>query len=137
MALSESLKCIVIARADLHRLFQECLKPENLSLIRGKISQEKVSINLLKKAARYFSEKKLPPGSYIIEEGKAVSSIYILKKGTCEVFMKENPLLKREPGEEEFFLRSPVTGQDYCLGLNQGSMSKAFSYFPIKTIGAG
>jgi len=51
--------------------------------------------------------------------------------------MKENPLKKNKPGEEQFFFKSPTTGQEMCLGLNQGMLSKAFSYFPIKRIGAG
>ena len=31
----------------------------------------------------------------------------------------------------------PVTGEDLCLGLTQGSMSKAFNYYPIKMISKG
>ena len=39
--------------------------------------------------------------------------------------------------KEKFFQELPESGAKICLGLNKGSMSSAFNYYPISQVGAG
>ena len=66
-----------------------------------------------------------------------MKSIYIIKSGTCEIYCKKNPLMDRKKEDEKFFLKLPMAGDQMCLGLNRGSMSSAFNYYPISRVGPG
>lgn len=90
--MSETLKVIVISNKDIRTLFAKILTPENINLVRGRISSEILTQNVVKKIARCFNEKEFPAGKILIEEGSALKMIYILKSGTCEVYSKQNPL---------------------------------------------
>ena len=137
VALSETVKCVMINSKDLNHLFAKILTPQNIRLIRGRIPTETISHNMMKKVARCFNEKTYPPGKVILSEGNTLKSIFIIKKGTCEVYVKQNPLKAPRDGKEDFFLRIPVTGEELCLGLNQGSMSRQFNFYPISSVGPG
>ena len=138
LVMSDTLKCIQIRVKDMITLYQKTLTPENLDLIRGQIPNSLISQATLKKVAIGFSEKRYPSGKFLIEQDKPLKYLYLIKSGTCEVFNKEHPL-KHESmrAETKFFQTMPFTGEEVCLGLSQGSMSKAFNYFPIKMVGRG
>ena len=137
MVMSENFKCLTIRNLELQALFRKSLSQENMQLIRGSIPREVLSKFVIKKTARCFTEKEYPAGIFIFKEGAPLKSICILKSGTCEVYSRENPLRENPNDKSQFFLKMPVSGEEHCLGLYQGSMSKAFNYFPIKTIGPG
>ena len=95
VAMSETLKTIMIVNQDLKRLFAKILTPENIKLVRGQISTDMITHNTMKKISRCFNEREFPPGKVIITEGETLKSIYIIKSGTCEVYSNENPLKNR------------------------------------------
>ena len=86
--MSETMKCLTIRIKDLKAMFAKSLTQENINLIRGEISQVLLSKNVLAKVARGFAEKSYPTGKIILEEGKPLRNIYVLKTGTCEVYSK-------------------------------------------------
>lgn len=136
--MSEPLKCIMINRNDLKKLFSRILTQENLILIRGRISAEQMSHNIVKKILRCFNERVFPPGKILLDEGKALTSIYIIKSGMCEMYSSESPLKARNKTlKDKFFFKLPMSGEEISLGLNQGSMSKAFNYYPLSEVGQG
>ena len=137
MVMSENFKCLTIRNSELKALFRKSLSAENMALIRGCIPREVLSKFVIKKTARCFTEKTYPAGIFIFKAGQPLRSIFILKSGTCEVYSDDNPLQQGPKDKDQFFLKMPVTGEDICLGLYQGSMSKAFNYYPIKTVGPG
>ena len=137
VAMSETLKTITIADADLKKLFAKILTPENIKLVRGQISTEVLTHNTVKKVSRCFNEREFPSGKTIITEGQKMKNIYIVKSGTCEVFSTQNPLRSNRLNDEEFFLKLPMWGDMLCLGLNQGTMCQPFNYYPISRVGQG
>lgn len=137
VSMSETLKTIMILNSDLKKLFAKIMTPENIKLVRGNISTDVLTHNMMKKVSRCFYERVFPPGKVIISEGQQLKYIYIIKSGTCEVYSKQNPLKNRKQDDEQFFLKLPMQGDLICLGLNNGSMSKPFNYYPISHIGAG
>lgn len=117
--MSEPLKCIMINRNDLKKLYSRILTPENLALIRGRIPPEQMSHNIVKKILRCFNEKEFPPGKVLLEEGKPLNSIYIIKSGICQMYSYESPLKARNKTlEDKFFFKLPASGQEISLGLN-------------------
>lgn len=62
-----------------------------------------------------------------------MTCIYIVKSGTCEIYSERNPLKTNE----HMFKEMPMTGRQVCLGLDQGSMSSAFNYYPIAQVFVG
>lgn len=92
VVMSETLKTIMIHNGDLKKLFSKILSPENIKLVRGRISTEILTHNILKKITRCFNERKYPPGKVLLKEGTQLKSIFIVKSGTCEVYRKQNPL---------------------------------------------
>ena len=138
IAMSETLKCVCINNRDIKALFAKNLTPENINLVRGRISSEILTHNVLKKISRCFNEKEFPAGKVLIEEGSALRSIYILKSGACELYSAQHPLkAKLKKNDEGFFLKLPMSGADMCLGLHSGSMSNCFNYYPLSTVGPG
>ena len=67
--MSEPLKCIMISTKDLKALISKILTQENLKLIRGRIPEEEMSLNILKKILRCFIEKEYPAGKVLMQEG--------------------------------------------------------------------
>ena len=67
--MSETLKTIKIHNGELKSLFAKIMTQENVRLVRGRISSEVLSHNVLKKILRCFNEKKYPPGKVLLEEG--------------------------------------------------------------------
>jgi hypothetical protein len=67
--MSEPLKCIIISTKDLKALSAKILTQENLKLIRGRIPEEDMSLNILKKILRCFNEKEYPAGKVLMQEG--------------------------------------------------------------------
>lgn len=101
--MSETVKTIMISNKDLAHLFKKILTPENIKLVRGQVSTDTLSHNIVKRVSRCFNEKEFPPGKLIVEEGMPLKSIYVIKSGTCEVFSERNPLKSKQVVEEEYF----------------------------------
>ena len=51
-----------------------------------------LSKNVIKKVARGFTEKEFPTGHILLQQGKPLTSIFVMKSGSCEVFSNEHPL---------------------------------------------
>ena len=70
IAMSETLKCIMISNSDLKALFAKILTPENFNIVRGQIPVEILSLTAVKKISRCFTELEFPVGHEIMTEGQ-------------------------------------------------------------------
>ena len=135
--MSEPLKCIMINSRALRSLYSRVLTKENLRLIRGRINNGILSEKGILKIGRCFNERDFFPGNVILKEGEPLQSIFVIKRGQCEIYRNKNPLNQEKREIEPFFLKLPMAGVEMCLGLDRGSMSNSFNYFPLATVGPG
>jgi hypothetical protein len=71
-----------------------------------------------------------------------ISSVYIIKQGTCELISEKMPLRHGENdlqngAEKSYIHLKSKPKESMCLGLNQGTMTKATRQFTFAEVSEG
>ena len=89
----------------------------------------------MKRILRLCVTKTISPGNYLIKELDSINSCYLILSGVCELLSKKSPLkLFKTDGT---FVNIKQRNDELCLGLNEGSMSKAFREFSFAQVTTG